>query len=78
MLMRTLGPQEGWIVRSHTSWGEEQSILHKKVETSPTCFQNLEKKSRRKIQIRQYRLVVDLSFWTIGPRCGCGLNILIR
>ena len=32
---RTLGPQEGWIVRSHIGWRGEQNIPYKGVETSP-------------------------------------------
>ena len=36
----TLGPQEGWIVRSHISWRGKRNIPYKGVETSPyqTCF----------------------------------------
>ena len=30
--VRTLGPQEGWIVRSHI-WREERKISYKNVET---------------------------------------------
>ena len=30
-----IGPQMGWIVRSHIGWGGEQIILFKGVETSP-------------------------------------------
>ena len=32
---RTLGPEGGWIVMSHISWGGEQNILYKGVETFP-------------------------------------------
>ena len=32
---RTLGPQGGWIVRSHISWRGERNIAYKGVETSP-------------------------------------------
>ena len=32
---RTLGPERGWIVRSHIGWGGERNILYKGVETSP-------------------------------------------
>ena len=32
---RTLGPEGGWIVRSHIGWGGERNIIYKGVETSP-------------------------------------------
>ena len=35
MPARTLGPQEGWIVRSHIGWRGERSILYKGVEIYP-------------------------------------------
>ena len=46
MPVRTLGPEGGWIVRSHIDWGGERNILYKGMETSPyqTCFKNLEGK----------------------------------
>ena len=58
MLVRTLGPEVGWIVRSHIGWGGEQNILYKGVETShehsnqtrpsqQTRFKNIERKSER-------------------------------
>ena len=47
---RTLGPQKGWIMRSHVNWREERSIAYKRVETSPypTRFRNFEGKLKRK------------------------------
>ena len=30
-----VGPQEGWIVRSHIDWRGKRSISYKGVETSP-------------------------------------------
>ena len=50
MLTRTLGPNGGWIVRSHIGWRGERSIFYKGVETSPykTCFKNIEGKPERK------------------------------
>ena len=49
MPSRTLGPEKGWIVRSHISWRGEQSIIYKGVETSPlqARFKNLEGKPKR-------------------------------
>ena len=35
MPARTLGPQGGWIVKSHIGWREERNIPYKGVETSP-------------------------------------------
>ena len=32
---RTLGPEGGWIVMSHISWGGEQTTIYKSVETFP-------------------------------------------
>ena len=50
MPARTLGPEGGWIVRSHIGWGGERSIFYKDVETSPkqTRFKNLERNFKRK------------------------------
>ena len=44
-------------------WGEERNILYKSVEVSllQTRFKNLKSKPKRKIERRQYRLVVELS-----------------
>ena len=33
---RMLGPEWGWIVRSHIGWGVERSIIYKGVKTSPS------------------------------------------
>ena len=30
-----VGPQRGWIVRSHVGWGGERNILYKGVKPSP-------------------------------------------
>ena len=35
MLVKTLGLEGGWIVRSYIDWGGERNILYKVVETSP-------------------------------------------
>ena len=32
MPARMLGPEGGWIVRSHISWGGERNVLYKGVE----------------------------------------------
>ena len=46
---RTLGPEGGWIVRSHIDCGGERNILYMGVESSPlqTRFKNLEGKLER-------------------------------
>ena len=38
-----VGPQRGWIMRSHISWRGEPNIVYKGVETSPyqTRFKTL-------------------------------------
>ena len=33
---RTLGPKEGWIVRSHIGWGGERNTLYKGVGPLPS------------------------------------------
>ena len=35
MPARMLGPEGGWIVRSHIGWGGERNIFYEGVETSP-------------------------------------------
>ena len=35
VLAKKLGPEGGWIVRSHVNWRGERSIVYKGVETSP-------------------------------------------
>ena len=36
MPARMLGPEAGWIVRSHIGWGGERSILYKGVKPLPS------------------------------------------
>ena len=49
MSARTLGPEGGWIVRSHIGWGGKRNIVYKGVETFPkhTRYKNLKKKLER-------------------------------
>ena len=57
---RTLGPEGGWIVKSHIGWGGEQTTIYKDVETFPR-FKALRGSPKGKAQRRQYLLAVDLS-----------------
>ena len=67
MPARTLGPERGWIVRSHIDWGGERNTLYKGVETFPwyTRFKNFKGKPER-----------ENPKWTISANDRRGLELL--